>query len=65
MYFDRFDLEEVVPGKWYVSPRDKDTGAEWNIDKDESGQWWAWCAHIDGERGPFNSIDHACDCLSH
>ena len=31
------------------------------FEKDCSGQWWVnmWGG---GERGPFNSLEHACDC---
>ena len=34
------------------------------FEKDESGQWWV-DVNGGGELGPFNSLEHACDCMAH
>lgn len=33
------------------------------FEKDESGQWWVDLAD-GGEQGPFNTLEHACECMA-
>ena len=33
-------------------------------EKDLSGKWWVFCDVLDEERGPFNSLEHACECIA-
>ena len=43
---------------------DGDTG-DW-YEKDMSGQWWVNVADGEGsagEIGPFNTLEHACECM--
>lgn len=44
-------------GRKYVHVKSNDL-----FEKDWSGQWWIQAGDGSGERGPFNSLEHACDC---
>ena len=35
------------------------------FEKDESGKWWVISIDDEDERGPFNSLEHACEVMAH
>ena len=54
-YTALFEFADQGNGWYYCF----DTGE--HFEKDESGQWWV-NKYGGGERGPFNSLDHAAEC---
>lgn len=56
-YLDTFEVvEEIDDGVFYG----EDSG--FMYEKDFSGKWWIDTG--DGELGPFNTLEHACECVA-
>ena len=51
------ELAVIAEGAHYF---DGDTGASY--EKDMSGQWWVDTVY-EGVFGPFNTLEHACECM--
>jgi len=54
------EFAEVEYNRKYVHVESGDV-----FEKDCSGQWYVQSADGRSERGPFNSFEHACDCMCH
>ena len=56
---DTTSTELYYFGGVYIDPLTDD-----QYEKDESGKWWVFCDLLGEERGPFNTLEHACECIA-